>query len=80
MVRSANWSDTELWTLVEGVAKYRAEVVKTIVTPFVTASARSTAWAAITEMVNGVGLAGRTSSQIEKKWSDNKMRKTGKIK
>ena len=83
MVRSANWSDTELWVLVD----------KHFFSPYVTASAQSTAWAAITELVNGVGMAGRTANQIEKKWSDhkshmltaiqkykNEMRKTGKLK
>ena len=32
MVRSANWSESELWALVEGVAKYQAEVVKNVFT------------------------------------------------
>ena len=90
MVRSANWNDTKLSALVDRVSKYRVEVESKFVHHM---SARSTTWAAVTKMVNGVGMAGRTSYQIEKKWANHKSRmltaiqkyrndmcKTGKIK
>jgi len=57
---------------VDGVSKYRAEVVKNTFSPFATALTRSNAWAAITVMVNDVGMVGRTASQVEKKWFNHK--------
>ena len=56
-----------------GVLKYWAEVVKRFVSPLVTASAQSTTWAAVTNMVIGVGMAGTTGHQVEKKWSDHNL-------
>uniref|UniRef100_UPI00358F6BEC myb/SANT-like DNA-binding domain-containing protein 4 n=1 Tax=Myxine glutinosa TaxID=7769 RepID=UPI00358F6BEC len=67
--RSTNWLREETEALVEAFMK-RKSVLKGKITPSNTPEEKARAWKDLTESVNAVGHAGRTVSEVKKRWDN----------